>query len=183
MPFATCSRPSRAQSLSGHDARSESTSPLTGGPPLAANPPNAVLNYLYALLEGEATLATRMVGLDPGLGVLHADQLNRDSLAADRMEPVRPIVDRFVLGLLTDRVFRRDVLPAIQGVPLREPARRTGLSVGYLARVRRGEEVPHARWWGLLAHGTPTRIIVPEVPPASIHEGSRGLVRLHDGRE
>jgi hypothetical protein len=163
MPFATCSRPSRAQSLSGHDARSESTSPLTGGPPLAANPPNAVLNYLYALLEGEATLATRMVGLDPGLGVLHADQ--------------------FVLGLLTDRVFRRDVLPAIQGVPLREPARRTGLSVGYLARVRRGEEVPHARWWGLLAHGTPTRIIVPEVPPASIHEGSRGLVRLHDGRE
>ncbi len=44
----------------------------------------------------------------------------------------------------------RDVLPAIQGVPLRELGRRTGLSVGYLARIRRGEEVPHQRWWDLL---------------------------------
>jgi CRISPR/Cas system-associated endonuclease Cas1 len=39
---------------------------LTGGPRLAANPANAVLNYIYALLEGEATLAARLVGLDPG---------------------------------------------------------------------------------------------------------------------
>jgi len=44
-------------------------------------------------------------------------------------------------------VFRRDVLPALQGVPLRELARRTGLSVAYCARIRRGDEVPHARWW------------------------------------
>ena len=294
------------------------TSPLTGGPRLAANPANALLNYLYALLEAEATLAARLVGLDPGLGVLHADQLNRDSLAADLMEPVRPLVDRYVLRLLTSRSFaatdfhetrqgvcritpplahelaltspdwaravgrvaedvarlldargrpdratptpatgrnraagrrsaprvqqaasaplvskrcsscgkptergrvtcsaeceaarkgegseafsaaglrrlrelrdaghepldsaarkqlgarqrqrqreenewnaahperadpdefRREVLPAIQGVPLSELSRRTGLSVAYCARIRRGEEVPHARWW------------------------------------
>src|SRR5258708_1701883 len=31
-------------------------SPLTGSPRLAANPPNAILNYLYALLESEARL-------------------------------------------------------------------------------------------------------------------------------
>jgi CRISPR-associated endonuclease Cas1 len=302
------------------------TSPLTGSPRLASNPANAILNYVYALLEGEATLAARVVGLDPGLGVLHADQLNRDSLSADLMEPIRPVVDRYVLRLLAQRVFaasdfyetrqgvcrvtpplarelalaapewgravgevaedvarlleagaggtapptpisgrnraagrpggrrsaprtargpaipgrrcswcgtpaeggratcgeaceaaaretqdksafvasgperlrelraagvepvdasardrisgrqrerqreendwnavhplradpdefRRKVLPAIQGVPLRELARRTGLSVGYCARVRRGEEVPHARWWGALAKG------------------------------
>jgi hypothetical protein len=35
-------------------------------------------------------------------------------------------------------VFRRDVLPSIQGVSLGELTRRTGLSVAYLARVRRG---------------------------------------------
>jgi hypothetical protein len=46
--------------------------------------------------------------------------------------------------------FRLEVLPAIQAVPLRELARRTGLSVAYCARIRRGEEVPHQRWWGTL---------------------------------
>lgn len=81
------------------------SSPLTGAPRLAATPANALLNYLYALLEGEAAIAARIVGLDPGLGVLHADQPSRDSLAADLMEPVRPLVDRFVLDLLADRYF------------------------------------------------------------------------------
>lgn len=47
--------------------------------------------------------------------------------------------------------FRRDVLPAIQGVSLGELARRTGLSIAYCARIRRGEEVPHPRWWTILA--------------------------------
>jgi hypothetical protein len=46
--------------------------------------------------------------------------------------------------------FRRDVLPALQGVSLGALAQRTGLSVPYLARVRRGEEVPHPRWWEVL---------------------------------
>jgi hypothetical protein len=32
-------------------------SPLTGSPRLAVNPPNAVLNYLYAILESEARLS------------------------------------------------------------------------------------------------------------------------------
>ncbi len=93
------------------------SSPLTGGPRLAANPANALLNYLYALLEGEATIAARIVGLDPGLGVLHADQDRRDSLAADLMEPVRPLVDQYVLELLTSRTFAaRDFFETRQGV-------------------------------------------------------------------
>ena len=93
------------------------TSPLTGGPRLAGNPANALLNYLYALLEAEATIAARVVGLDPGLGVLHADQLNRDSLAADVMEPVRPLVDRYLLELLTTHVFAAaDFFETRQGV-------------------------------------------------------------------
>jgi CRISPR-associated endonuclease Cas1 len=84
------------------------TSPLTGYARLAANPANAILNYLYAILEAEATIAARIVGLDPGLGVLHADQLNRDSLSADLMEPVRPLVDRCVFELLDRRTFAAD---------------------------------------------------------------------------
>jgi len=49
-------------------------SPITGSPRLAVNPPNAVLNYLYAMLEAEARLAASELGLDPGLGVLHRDR-------------------------------------------------------------------------------------------------------------
>jgi CRISPR-associated endonuclease Cas1 len=55
-------------------------------------------------------------------------------------------------------VFRRDVLPLIRGVPVRQLAAMTGLSVGYCALVRRGLRTPHARWWETLrivGAGTP----------------------------
>lgn len=72
-------------------------SALTGSPRLATNPPNAMLNYLYALLEAETRLAAATLGLDPGIGVMHVDVPYRDSLALDLMEVVRPDVDAFVL--------------------------------------------------------------------------------------
>ena len=78
---------------------------LSNGPRLACNPPNAILNYLYALLEAETVLACHGVGLDPMLGVFHTDQRSRPSLALDAMEPVRPIVDTYVLALLTQRTL------------------------------------------------------------------------------
>jgi CRISPR-associated endonuclease Cas1 len=75
-------------------------SSLTASPRRATNPVNAILNYLYALLEVQARLATAKLGLDPGLGVLHADTQYRESLACDLMEPIRPEVDAFVLDWL-----------------------------------------------------------------------------------
>jgi CRISPR associated protein Cas1 len=72
-------------------------SALTGSPRLATNPVNAILNYLYALLESETRLAAATLGLDPGIGVMHVDVPYRDSLALDLMEVVRPDVDAFVL--------------------------------------------------------------------------------------
>lgn len=81
---------------------------LTGSPRLAVNPPNAILNYLYAILEAEAQLAAAALGLDPGLGVLHADGPVRDSLACDLMEPVRPKVDAYVLDWILHETLRRD---------------------------------------------------------------------------
>ena len=68
---------------------------LTGSPRLAANPANAILNYLYSLLEAEARLAASAMGLDPGLGVLHMDTTARGSLACDLMEPCRADVDAY----------------------------------------------------------------------------------------
>ena len=83
-------------------------SPLTSSPRLAVNPANAMLNYLYALLESEARLAVAALGLDPGLGVLHNDLRTRDSLACDLMEPIRPKVDSFLLEWLTHTPVRRE---------------------------------------------------------------------------
>ncbi len=83
-------------------------SPLSGSPRLAVNPPNAILNYLYAVLESEARLAVAALGLDPGLGVLHADSCKRDSLACDLMEPVRPQVDAYLLDWITREPLRRE---------------------------------------------------------------------------
>ncbi len=83
-------------------------SPLTGGCRLAVNPANAILNYLYALLESEARKAVATLGLDPGLGVLHVDTPARDSLACDVMEPIRPQVDGYVLDWITRETLSRD---------------------------------------------------------------------------
>jgi hypothetical protein len=73
----------------------------------AERPVNAMLNYLYSLVEAEAILACQTVGLDPGLGIVHADAKRRQSLALDIMEPVRPEVDTFVLDMVERRTFRK----------------------------------------------------------------------------
>jgi len=83
-------------------------SPLTGSPRLAVNPPNAILNYLYAVLESESRLAAAALGLDPGIGVLHLDTPARDSLACDLMEAVRPQVDAFLLDWITREPLKRE---------------------------------------------------------------------------
>jgi CRISPR-associated endonuclease Cas1 len=73
----------------------------------AERPVNALLNYVYSLVDAEAVLACQAVGLDPGLGIVHADAKGRQSLALDVMEPVRPEVDAFVLDLVERRTFRK----------------------------------------------------------------------------
>jgi CRISPR-associated endonuclease Cas1 len=83
-------------------------SPLTGSPRLAVNPPNALLNYLYAVLESECRLSLSVLGLDPGMGVLHVDAPNRDSLACDLMEVVRPQVDSYLIDWITRETLRRE---------------------------------------------------------------------------
>jgi CRISPR-associated endonuclease Cas1 len=83
-------------------------SPLTGSPRLAVTPGCAMMNYVYALLESEASLAARALGMDPAMGIFHADQPNRDSLACDLMEPVRPLVDAYLLDWITTQPLKRE---------------------------------------------------------------------------
>jgi|CZKR01.1.fsa_nt_gi CRISPR-associated endonuclease Cas1 len=83
-------------------------SPLSGGPRLAITPVHAILNYCFALLESETRLALTSVGLDAGLGLgLHTDTPNRDSLALDVLEPVRPQVEEWLLSWVMQEPLRR----------------------------------------------------------------------------
>jgi len=82
-------------------------SPLTGSPRLAADPANSILNLLYSILEAESRLSAVAMGLDPGIGFLHADAKARDSLACDLQEPVRASVDAFVVNWLQSEPLRR----------------------------------------------------------------------------
>jgi CRISPR-associated endonuclease Cas1 len=82
-------------------------SPLTGGPRLAVNPANALLNYLTALGESECRLALIACGLDPGLGFIHTDTANRDSLALDLIEVIRPQIESWLLNWITTESLRR----------------------------------------------------------------------------
>ena len=71
----------------------------------ATDPANALLNYSYRLVEAEGRLATLSLGLDPGLGVLHADMRNRDGFVLDLIESCRPLADRHVARLLAGHTF------------------------------------------------------------------------------
>lgn len=66
----------------------------------AYDPFNALLNYLYGMLYTSVHLALLKNGLDPYLGVLHADRYgSAPTLAYDAIEPYRPWADRVAVQL------------------------------------------------------------------------------------
>src|SRR5690606_26480585 len=68
---------------------------------------NAALSFGYTLLLGECEVAVYAAGLEPGLGILHAPQDRRPSLALDLMEEFRPlVVDQVVLTMVRGRQLR-----------------------------------------------------------------------------
>ncbi len=65
---------------------------------------------------------------------------NRKSAEWNRRSEVRPEPD----------VFRREILPFLRSVELKEMASATGLSIDYCSKIRRGFKVPHPRHWAAL---------------------------------
>jgi len=68
------------------------------------------------------------MGLDPGIGFLHADLPARDSLPCDLMEPIRPKIDAYVLQILKLRTFRKtDFFETREGICRLMPSIATGV--------------------------------------------------------
>ncbi|HEX4033854.1 MAG TPA: CRISPR-associated endonuclease Cas1 [Solirubrobacteraceae bacterium] len=131
---------------------------LSGGPRLATNPAGAILNYLYALLEAETVLACHAVGLDPGLGIFHTDRRDRASLALDLMEAVRPLVDSYVLALITQRTMAAsDFVETRQGACRLQPRLARELAMTLSAWRRRTAPVVE-RSAHALAESSPARL-------------------------
>jgi CRISPR-associated protein Cas1 len=82
-------------------------SSISGGPRLAINPPNSVLNHVFAVAESECRLALYACGLDPGIGFVHLDTADRDSLALDLLETIRPSIEAWLLHWITRESLRR----------------------------------------------------------------------------
>jgi CRISPR-associated protein Cas1 len=64
-----------------------------------ADPVNACLSLSYTLIHHEAVTALRIVGLDPAVGCYHELYYNRESLACDLIEAVRPLMDAWIWEL------------------------------------------------------------------------------------
>lgn len=60
---------------------------------------NATLNYLYGILYSRVQTSLMRAGLDPFMGILHADRYNRPTLVYDAIEPYRPWADAVALAL------------------------------------------------------------------------------------
>jgi CRISPR-associated endonuclease Cas1 len=87
VPVNWCNYPGRKSLISGKKTH-------------ATDPVNAMLNYCYTLGYAECRTSCIRAGLDPRLGYFHHDDSDRDSLALDVLESMRPTIDRYILGML-----------------------------------------------------------------------------------
>jgi len=70
------------------------------------DPVNVCLSLGYTLLHYDAVRACHTVGLDSMLGFYHDVSFGRESLACDLMEPLRPLMERWVWELFKERRLR-----------------------------------------------------------------------------
>lgn len=110
-------------------------------PPL--DPVNALLSFVYTLLEHDIRSALETVGLDPAVGFLHRDRPGRPSLALDLLEEFRPFfADRLVLSLINRRQLGAGGFPRLEnGACLMSDDLRKTVLVAYQERKR--EQLRH----------------------------------------
>ena len=89
------------------------------------DPVNALLSYTYTIAGSMVRQVLFNKGLDPSISFLHSIQNNRENLAMDIMEPLRPFLDRFVIYLIDSVLDTNDfICNGNKGCYLRKNARR-----------------------------------------------------------
>jgi CRISP-associated protein Cas1 len=73
----------------------------------ALDPFNAALNYLYGILYTIVETSIFTVGMDPQLGIYHADQYQKPTLAFDLIEVFRQWPERFLFDFFRENGFER----------------------------------------------------------------------------
>jgi len=90
----------------GYASRSSLTARKTPRNIRATHPVNAMLNYAYGVLESQTRIAIVAEGYDPTKGIVHGEKASdRHTFVFDRMEPGRPLADRWVLEFIRDQEF------------------------------------------------------------------------------
>ena len=75
----------------------------------STDPVNAMLSFIYSIMNQECASALYGIGLDPYVGVLHRDRPGRMGLALDMLEEFRAIWgDRLVLTLLNRQQIKQN---------------------------------------------------------------------------
>lgn len=91
----------------------------------AKDPFNAMVNYLYGMLYSITEQALFAAGLDPHLGILHADEYDRPTLSYDLIEAFRPWVDRLILEKITQGEIENNFFEPIEsGIYLSDNGKR-----------------------------------------------------------
>ncbi len=92
------------------------------------DPVNALLSLGYTLVYNEISSMLDGMGFDPYLGFFHQPRHGHATLASDLLEEYRaPLVDRFTLGLVNNRVFKEQDFyphPASGAVLLKDEPRK-----------------------------------------------------------
>jgi CRISPR-associated protein Cas1 len=113
----------------------------TRRPPL--DPLNALLSFLYALLAHDVDAAVQTVGLDPGVGFLHADRPGRPSLALDLAEEWRAVLaERLAVAMINLGQVKADGFKRSEtGAVSMDDATRKAVIVAY--QKRKQEAILH----------------------------------------
>lgn len=74
----------------------------------AVDPVNALLSLGYSMAHHRCETLLTAADLDANVGFLHEVRPGRSSLACDLVEPLRPFVDRLVIGMLNRKTFTKN---------------------------------------------------------------------------
>lgn len=64
--------------------------------------PNVCMNYGYSIIRAQVARSIVAVGLLPMLGIFHKNEFNAFNLVDDLMEPLRPMMDHYILTNVLD---------------------------------------------------------------------------------